>query len=53
MRFAVGTFLFWGFIVLKFVSPYVATWSWLWLLFPIVPDVAWVIMQFVGGSAIR
>lgn len=35
-----GGWILAAFVALKFVSGYVATWSWWWLLFPTVPVLA-------------
>lgn len=41
MRVQVGGFLCALYIMLK-VTGTLATWSWWWVLLPIVPDLAWV-----------
>lgn len=30
--------LFWVFVVIKFFGTALATWSWWWLLVPVIPD---------------
>lgn len=37
---ALGIFMFWGYIAVKWVGTAFAAWSWWWVLLPIVPWLA-------------
>jgi hypothetical protein len=45
MRIYLGSLTFIMFILIKVAGTSLADWSWWWILFPVVPDLAFIFMK--------